>query len=314
MKKIKVCFIGFGSIAKRHIVNLTQICQEQKIEVTIDVCRSGVNRGLDPEFREMIQSVYYGIENIPDDYDIAFVTNPTKYHFDTLVKMKKKARNFFIEKPVFDRDDLEFGQIGLSCNGIYYVACPLRYKNVIQYLKKNIDFSKIYSIRSISSSYLPDWRPGTDYRATYSAHKELGGGVAIDLVHEWDYLTYLIGMPDKVYHLMGKLSNLEINSEDLAVYIAEYKDKYVELHLDYFGRETIRKVELYGQDDTVVCDLIANEINYLKEGKKISFTEERNDYQKRELWTFLAMIDGREANSNDVKNACQILKLAKGKI
>ncbi len=314
MKKIKVCFIGVGSIAKRHIINLKQICQEQKIDVIIDACRNGASHELDPEIKDIIHSVYYGIENVPDDYNIAFVTNPTRCHFDTLVKMKDKAENFFIEKPVFDRDDLEFEKMGLDNNGVYYVACPLRYKNVVQYLKENIDFSKIYSIRSISSSYLPDWRPGTDYRTTYSAHKELGGGVAIDLVHEWDYITYLIGMPDKVYHLMGKLSGLEIDSEDLAVYIAEYKDKYVELHLDYFGRNTIRKIELYGQDDTIVCDLISNEIFFLQGGKKVNFQEERNDYQKRELQAFLKMIDGKEANGNDIKNACRILKLAKGKI
>ena len=75
-------------------------------------------------------------------------------------------------------------RIQLKYGSTYYVACPLRYNAVIQYIKDNIDLQDVISVRSISSSYLPDWRPGVDYRKTYSAKKELGGGVSIDLIHE----------------------------------------------------------------------------------------------------------------------------------
>ena len=125
------------------------------------------------------------------------------------------------------------------------MACPLRYTNVIQYLKETIDPKKVNSVSIISSSYLPDWRPGTDYRNTYSAHKNLGGGVAIDLIHEWDYLSFLFRYASKKWKsFMGKISNLEIDSDDYAIYIAKYtNDMIAELHLDYFGRKTIRAIE-----------------------------------------------------------------------
>ena len=80
-----------------------------------------------------------------------------------------------------------------------FFRCSLvrnRAKNNVQqyqYVKNNVDLSKVYSARAISSSYLPDWRPGQDYRTTYSAHKDMGGGVSIDLIHEWDYLSWLFG-------------------------------------------------------------------------------------------------------------------------
>lgn len=312
MCKLKVCFIGFGSIAKRHITNLTDICQERGIELIVDLCRSGNGRELELQYKNMVHSIYYRLESIPFGYDIAFITNPTKYHFETLVKIQEKAKHFFIEKPVFDRSDVNFQKLIFPNNGLCYVACPLRYTSVIQYLRRNIDFQEIYSVRCISSSYLPDWRTGIDYRTTYSAHKSLGGGVAIDLIHEWDYITYLMGMPEKVYSIMGKFSNLEIDSEDCAIYIAKYKDKCVELHLDYFGRDAMRKIELYGKEDTIVGDLIANKIMYLKEGKEINLPEERDEFQKRELRAFLKMIYEGEENYNDVKNACQILELANG--
>ena len=58
----------------------------------------------------------------------------------------------------------------------------------------------VYSARVLCSSYLPGWRPGVDYRTVYSAHKDMGGGVTIDLIHEWDYLVELFGKPEKMYN------------------------------------------------------------------------------------------------------------------
>ncbi len=312
MAELKVCFIGIGSIARRHMRNLAYVCQKKRIRFSIDVCRSKNGAKLEPPYGDLVDVAYYGTENLPDHYDVIFITNPTKYHFATLEAVQKKARHFFIEKPVFDRTDVNWQQIWAPGGSVYYVACPLRYSKVIQYLKNHIDFGQVYSIRSISSSYLPEWREGVDYRKTYSAHKEAGGGVAIDLIHEWDFLTYLLGFPQKTYAFRAKYSGLEIDSEDLAVYVASYEDKCVELHLDYFGRQAVRKIELIGRDDTIVGDLISNEIFFLKEGKKIVFDEKRDDYQRRELESFLNMVWGTEENNNDIKRACEVLKLAKG--
>ncbi len=63
-----------------------------------------------------------------------------------------------------------------------------------------------YCARVICSSYLPDWRPGVDYRTVYSAHKAMGGGVTIDLIHEWDYLVELFGVPQQLYNFKGTYS------------------------------------------------------------------------------------------------------------
>ena len=305
----KVCFIGLGSIAARHIKNLKDIFGE---EIEIDVLRSGNGRPLDEPMQSMIEQVYYDYDSLPKDYDVMFVTNPTRLHYETLQKIQDNAKHFFIEKPVFEtgREDIEGLQ--LKKDSVYYVACPLRYTNVIQYLKENIDFNQVYSMRCISSSYLPDWRPGIDYRNTYSAKKELGGGVSIDLIHEWDYICYLAGQPQKVHNFIGRKSNLEIDSDDLAVYIAEYPDKYVELHLDYLGRKTIRKIELFAKDDSIEVDLLEQKIVYRKENRIIDLNEDRDSYQKKELLHFIDMVDGKCANDNTIERACGTLRIARG--
>lgn len=305
----KVCFVGLGSIAARHIKNLKDIFKE---EVEIDVLRSGNGRKLDEDLQSMIEHIYFDYTKLPSDYDVMFITNPTILHYTTLQKVQNHAKHFFIEKPVFETGKEDIADLLLKQDSIYYVACPLRYTNVIQYLKENIDFSQVYSMRCISSSYLPDWRPGTDYRNTYSAKKALGGGVSIDIIHEWDYICYLAGQPKKVYSFIGKKSNLEIDSDDLAVYIAEYPDKFVELHLDYLGRKAIRKIELFTKDDSIEADLIEQKIVYRKEKRIIDLNEDRDSYQKKELVHFFDIIEEKCANDNTIDRACQILQITRG--
>lgn len=287
MKKLKVCFIGVGSIARRHIRNLHTVCAERSIELTIDAVR----RKLEPV--EGVNCVFSNEYGLPDDYDVIFITNPTDQHLHALKAFHNRGRHFFIEKPAVSLAQVEEAKrFPLRDHTVYYVACPLRYHAVIQYIKENTDPADVISVRSICSSYLPDWRPGQDYREVYSAHKELGGGVSIDLIHEWDYLVYLFGMPDTMKSIISKKSNLEIDSDDIAIYLGEYEGKTVELHLDYFGRKPIREMMLLTKKDTIVCDLIDNKVHYLLSGKEIVFQEERDDYQKRELNSFLDMIDG----------------------
>lgn len=307
--KWKVCFIGLGSIAARHINNLKDIFGN---EIEIDVLRSGNGKPLDEPLQSMIEQVYYDYESLPKEYDVIFVTNPTRLHYETLQKVQAHAKHFFIEKPVFETGKEEITELQLKKDSVYYVACPLRYTNVIQYLKENVDFNEVYSMRCISSSYLPDWRPGTDYRNTYSARKDLGGGVSIDLIHEWDYICYLAGQPERVHSFIGHKSNLEIDSDDLAVYIAEYSNKFVELHLDYLGRKTIRKIELFTKDDSIEADLIEQKIVYRKENQMIDLNEDRDSYQKKELLHFFDMVEGRCLNDNTIERACRTLCITRG--
>lgn len=314
MNSLNVCFIGIGSIARRHIKNLKTICNAYGIKLNIDAVRRSFKKKLGDEGLSF-RKVYTKCEELDMEYDVIFITNPTEYHIKTLIETMEYGKNFFIEKPISSVSRIKEAEaIQFKKKAVYYVACPLRYNAVILYLKNNVDFQKVISVRSISSSYLPEWRPGKDYRETYSASKELGGGVSVDLIHEWDYLTFLMGMPRKVFYMGGKKSTLEIDSDDYAVYIAEYLDKIVELHLDYFGRKTIRQIMIFTDDDTICGDLVNNRIEFMKTGKIIDFMEERDDYQIRELVHFLEMIEGKTESDNDIAHAINVLKLAQGKV
>ena len=309
MKKLKVCFTGIGSIAKRHIRNLRFIVENKGFAIQIDALRRS------SEDAEGVDKIYKDISEVPDDYDAIFITNPTELHLNTLKKFHEKGKNFFIEKPVVSLNQIEEAKaFETRSDTVYYVACPLRYNAVIQYVKNNINPRDVVSVRSISSSYLPDWRPGKDYRETYSAHKDMGGGVSIDLIHEWDYLTYLFGWPQKIQSFIGRKSDLVIDSDDYAIYIAEYENMMVELHLDYFGRKTIREIQLFTKEDTIVGNLVSNRIQYLKSGEFIDFNEERDDYQRREIENFLDMISDLGAADNGYHHGIRVLELTQGRL
>lgn len=309
MKSLKVCFVGIGSIAKRHIRNLKEVCKERNIELTIDALRRNAGEV------EGVNEIYCDMGSLPSDYDAAFITNPTDMHLESLMSFHDSARHFFIEKPVVSYPQLEQAKnFKTKDNTIYYVAAPLRYNAVIQWIKNNVNPNDVISVRSISSSYLPDWRPGQDYRDTYSAHKDRGGGVSIDLIHEWDYITYLFGWPRIIKSFIGKKSDLEIDSDDYALYIAEYDDKIVELHLDYFGRKTIREIQLFTQEDTIVGDIANNNITFLKNGKTIDFNENRDDFQKRELNHFIDMLTGSAQIEDGYFHGIRVIDLTQGRL
>ena len=119
-------------------------------------------------------------------------------------------------------------------------------------------------------------------------------------------------MPTECRQLIGKVSNLEIDSDDLAVYIGRNERTTFELHLDYFGRQTQRTLDLFTAGDTIHCDLIAGTVNYLKEGKTIKLESERNAYQMEEIVHFFEIINNKTINDSTPEHAYQVLKIAKG--
>lgn len=311
MKKYyKIAFCGMGSIGKRHFRNTVQYLQDNDYNFRIDVIRSGMGKPLEKNLEQYVSGQYSCQDAIPEDYDIIFITNPTSMHWDSILKYQHCTRSMFVEKPAVDviGDNMD----KLSDKLICYVACPLRYTKVLQYIKQNIDCEKAYSIRAVCSTYLPGWHSNEDYRKSYSAHKSMGGGVAIDLIHEWDYLIWLFGRPTCVNGIWKKISELEIDSEDIAVYMGYSDTKIYELHLDYFGKEEIREVEIHLPDKLVRADIRNGRIHFSDETEDILLKEERDSYQMRELEHFFDIVDGLCDNDNSFAEAIETVRIARG--
>ena len=106
LKKLKVCFVGIGSIAKRHIKNLTRISFEDGINLSIDAVRRNGNKEND-DIYNLIENVFPSVDALTATYDAIFITNPTEYHLNTLQKVTPYGKNFFSEKPIVSLLQLE---------------------------------------------------------------------------------------------------------------------------------------------------------------------------------------------------------------
>ena len=290
---LTACFIGLGSIGKRHLKNLHAVCAERGIGIKVDAIRHAM-KPLEADISSLIEKQYILGDSL-SHYDLMFICNPSQMHYETLLLMGGFADHVFLEKPAFTRPltDEEIGPF--SDERKFYVACPLRHTTTYYSLKSYVDAHSIYSARAICSSYLPDWRPGVDYRKLYSSSSD-SGGVKFDLVHEFDYLISLFGFPLDCKIFESKVSHLEIDCSDVVVFVARYKDKLVELHLDYFGRSPQRSCELFSRDEVAKFDFLGG-------------AEDRNASYMREMEYFLDFVQGNRENINSAVCANRLIRL-----
>ena len=249
---MKVLFIGLGSIAKKHIHVLREL-YSCEIYALRSVKNAKPNTG--------VVNVD-DITEIISEIDFVFLTNPTHLHSKYLDILVEYGKPIFLEKPPshslegIDDLSLKIKESGI----ITYVGCNLRFHPSIVFLKDNLPGKKINEIDIYSGSYLPDWRDNKDYKNIYSARKDMGGGVHLDLFHEIDYTTWLFGFPKKSSSVLRRVSTLNISSYDYANYILEYDNFIASIVLNYYRHKAKRELELVLETDTLVVDLIKNTI------------------------------------------------------
>lgn len=301
---MKVIFFGLGSIGLKHCENLKMVCREKNIPLEVSAYRSRKAEHDAPSDIRMI----YEIGEIADDYDVAFITNPTALHLKTLHMIKNKAKYFFVEKPIFEQPyDID---AFIENKESYYIAAPLRYKGIMLELKKELKQLNALNARVICSSYLPNWRQD-DYTKSYSANPDLGGGIELDCIHELDYIIDLFGFPKESKAMYGKKSNLKIHSNDTALYLLEYANMFIEIHLDYYGQIPQRKIEIITEDDLITCDFLENTLKSKKLGILKEITEDSNQMYLKELTYFIDKVLTKKENNNTIEHANKVLKIAK---
>ena len=301
---MKALFVGVGSIGKRHIGNFYYECKKNGIIPKIHVLRRKIGNLGDIE--DLIAKQITQIDD--SNYDVVFITNPTNLHYDALLQCKGKTKWYFIEKPIFESYDYNLYNLGIDDTNAY-VAAPMRHTTLYKKLKEIVDSKQVFSARVICSSYLPEWRKGVDYRQVYSAIKEMGGGVNLDLIHEIDYVYDLFGAPKAVHGVSGKYSDLEISSNDLGEYIFEYKDKLCEVHLDYFGRESVRLCEVFTHDGTYTADFIHERL-INPNGETVDCHTIDSEEYVNEMNYFYKFISGLEKSINPPSLALKTLEIA----
>ncbi len=303
---MKALFVGLGSIGTRHLKDFHHECIKRGITPELYALRRKVQNREELDRLDVRQMT----ELDDTQFDVIFITNPTCLHHDALNRCRGRGKFFFVEKPIFDQTGINPADLGLNKQNTY-VAAPMRHTLTYKTLKSITDSKQVFSARVICSSYLPEWRPGIDYRTNYSAIREMGGGVPLDLIHEIDYVTDLFGLPKKAFCLRGRYSDLEITSDDLGVYIWEYEKLICEIHLDYFGRKYRRECEFFTKEGTFIADFGHEEIR-CPDGRVIDCHVMANEEFVSEMKYFLDFVSGSGVIMNPPELAVKTLALTLG--
>ncbi|CAH1192884.1 hypothetical protein PAECIP111893_00350 [Paenibacillus plantiphilus] len=225
---MKAIVVGFGSIGERH----TRLLQSMNIETAV-VSERKIN------FPYKFTNISEAIQNYCPDYIV--IANKTNQHHSALLQVL--ASNFqgkvLVEKPLYHRllELPENHQMDI------FVAYNLRFHPLLQRLKSALTREHIISATIYTGQYLPDWRPNTDYRASYSARINDGGGVIRDLSHELDYANFLFGKWRRLSAIGGKYSSLEITSDDSFSLLVEMERcPQVQIQVNYLDRMGRREI------------------------------------------------------------------------
>jgi len=300
---MRILVIGYGSIAKKHILGLGRIDTNFEIFALRHTAPADSIAG--------VQNIY-SWEELPKDLTFVLISNPTSEHFNTIIKASELGIPLFIEKPPISKlSDKQHVLATVNKNkNITYCAFSLRFHPVIQWLKNNISVSDIIELSAYCGSYLPDWRPNVDYRKMYSAIKELGGGVHLDLIHELDYVYWLLGEPIEYSGSVSQLSDLEINVPDYANYQLKYAHSIATIQLNYYRKNPKRTIEIVLKNEELFVDLINNKV--IDSNKNILF-EAENDLiglYENQMRYFISCIKEGKQPMNSLKEAIETLEIA----
>lgn len=253
---MNVLITGVGSIGRKHIAAVKRVCPQARIYAL----RSSLHS---PEVEDVTD--IHSVDDLTGIHiDFAIVSTPTALHAATVDKLLPLKCALLIEKPLSGNlnEAIAITRATVNAGIKTYIGCNLRYLDCLKYIKDNLNRPghRINEINAYCGSYLPEWRPGTDFRTVYSARPELGGGVHIDLIHELDYIYWMFGKPLKVSRTIRAASSLGIEAPDYACYCLTYPEFCASVILNYYRRDTKRTLEIVWDDDTIIADLRANTV------------------------------------------------------
>ncbi len=328
---MKILLAGLGSIGQRHARNLRALLGDN-VELLAYRVRGlrhviGADMRIEPgdvEARYGIRSFSSLDEALAAGPDAVFVTNPNSLHMPIALAAAKAGCHLFIEKPLSHNLDgvgeliAEVERRKLVC----LVGYQWRFHPALALVHCRLEANAIGSLldaRLQFGEYLPAWHPYEDYRHMPVARRELGGGVILAQIHDFDYAYALFGLPVRVFAVGGHSSRLDIDVEDVASVLMQctHGDRTfpVHLHQDCLRRPSTRSCEIVGDAGTIQLDLQEQRVDIRDEaGRPLESRtfegRERNQMFLDELAHFLACLRGEAEPIVDARDATMSLRMA----
>jgi predicted dehydrogenase len=314
--EMRFLIAGLGSIGRRHLRHLVSLGQK-------DILLYRTHQSTIPD--EELSS--YPVETdlkaaLAHKPDAVIVSNPTALHLDIAIPAAEAGCHILLEKPIsndLDRlDELQDIVEKKSVNVL--IGFQFRYHPGLRKIKEflsNEEIGRPISFRAHWGEYLPDWHPWEDYRASYSARKNLGGGVILTLTHPLDYLRWILGDVESLWAFSGQLSDLELEVEDTAEIGLRFTNGVIgSLHLDYNQRPPRHQLEIVSTGGTIRWDNAGTVLEVYSAQKQaleiypLPAGFERDHLFRVQMEHFLKVVEDKETPICSLQDGIRALELA----
>jgi predicted dehydrogenase len=316
MKKHTILMVGLGSIGRRHLRNLRALGEH-----SIICYRSGRGSLCEKDFVGVVneEDLKRALRHQPD---IAVISNPTAIHMETAIECARSGCHLFIEKPLSSSLEGcdELMSIVRENQIITMIGCQFRFHPLLSSLKNQLDNGKIGRVagaRAEWGEYLPDWHPWEDYRQSYSARRDLGGGVTLTLIHPFDYLYWFFGPVIQTKAMSSKIPSLRTDVEDdyAEITLRHRSGAISQIHIDYLQKPPVHTLMVWGEKGRAMWNYHAGSLVWVdptgaESREAVPRGFERNDLFLKELKHFLDCVDGCRDTRIPLEDGIEVLKIA----
>tara|TARA_Y100000310_G_C20643236_1_gene795139 strand:+ start:897 stop:1832 length:936 start_codon:yes stop_codon:yes gene_type:complete len=264
-----VLIAGSGSIGSRHRKNLQSIGIDR-----ITTC----DPVAEADYKDLVEAINAAKP------DVLFVCSPSKFHIEQALIGAKANAHLFIEKPLSNSLDginelkAEVAERNLTC----MVGCNMRFLTGPSKVKELIDARTIGAITEATvyaGSYLPDWRPQSDYKQSYSADPVQGGAI-LDMIHEIDLALWYFGSATLANTKLQTAESIGLSTEGTADLTLEHASGCTSnVHLSYMEKDYKRFCDIKGESGSIRWDINEKKVEVLDVGGTITDSyPEPSDY------------------------------------
>ena len=322
---MKILIAGLGAIGQRHARNLRALYGDELellafrrrrlSHVVTETLARDDSRNVEADLGV---TVFADLdEALAARPDAVFVCTPTSQHLEIAQRAADAGCHLFIEKPLsHTMQDVErLRETVVKKRLVVLVGCQWRYHPCVRWLRDVIHEGTLGTLAEAEieyGEYLPDWHPYEDYRTSYAARAEMGGGVVLTQIHDYDLAWWLFGPPRSVTATGGHVSDLEIDVEDTVDARLEGGAVPVSVRQSFATRPPRRVITVTGDRGSVTVDLLEGRISSTpRMASAAAFADfQRNQMFVDEVRHFQACLAGTATPAVSLDDGIAVLRLA----
>jgi len=215
--------VGLGSIGNRHLNNLVEMGIGN---LSVVRRKQSTNKQFSPPTD--VTTFHCLADALATNPDFAIICNPSHLHAATAIECLNAGSHVLIEKPLGNTigpDEQMLIELAEKSDRIVAMAYCMRshpvYSRAKELVQSNAIGRCLYA-KAWFEGFLPDWHPWEDYKQSYAALPEQGGGVLRTLDHELDFLNWVLGPAESAIGEAINSDGIEIAADDVAMYLLKH--------------------------------------------------------------------------------------------